>query len=296
MHNLIRYKVLLLALLFLSSASRKHKMSRVTSTETRPKIILIGDSITQQSFSTQYHGWGASLADWYGRSADIINRGFSGYNSRWVKTVLPVFLPSSDHDILLTVILLGANDSSSGSQHISLEEYARNIAAIVQHCLTVNAQMEIILVTPPFVDSVQWPDRHPSTTSQYASKVIEIGQSFLNQGNRNIHVINLWQESLLQLPAETIIHKWNKGKPLPHMEVSDLNDGLHFGIQGNEKLFSSITRLLIQQCPHIVPVAVLQSLNSSNRNGLASHFPHWSELVDKSKEETERLLTQWHWE
>ena len=30
-------------------------------------------------------GWGAGVADWYARRADVVNRGFSGYNTRWLR-------------------------------------------------------------------------------------------------------------------------------------------------------------------------------------------------------------------
>jgi hypothetical protein len=44
----------------------------------RPTVMLFGDSITQQSFSVEFRGWGAMLGDWYNRHADVINRGYSG--------------------------------------------------------------------------------------------------------------------------------------------------------------------------------------------------------------------------
>jgi hypothetical protein len=47
-----------------------------------PRILLVGDSITQESF--QPNGWGSALANWYIRRADVINRGLDGYNTRWV--------------------------------------------------------------------------------------------------------------------------------------------------------------------------------------------------------------------
>ena len=47
----------------------------------RPRIALYGDSLTQFSFDVR--GWGAMMAHSYQRRADIINRGFSGYNTRW---------------------------------------------------------------------------------------------------------------------------------------------------------------------------------------------------------------------
>ena len=83
----------------------------------RIPLLLLGDSITQQSFSTP-GGWGASLQNWYQRTGgeyyegnhipkssllqrsprrphlclpppprpplDVYNRGLSGYNSRWL--------------------------------------------------------------------------------------------------------------------------------------------------------------------------------------------------------------------
>ncbi len=52
----------------------------------RPKFILFGDSITQRGFD---NGWVASLANHYIRKADVFNRGFSGYNTRWAKHLLP---------------------------------------------------------------------------------------------------------------------------------------------------------------------------------------------------------------
>eukprot|EP00397_Hematodinium_sp_SG-2012_P062470 GEMP01084428.1.p1 GENE.GEMP01084428.1~~GEMP01084428.1.p1 ORF type:complete len:217 (+),score=42.22 GEMP01084428.1:72-722(+) len=51
--------------------------------QTPPEIILFGDSITQQSFSIDNGGWGARLSDHFSRRADVLNRGFSGYTTRW---------------------------------------------------------------------------------------------------------------------------------------------------------------------------------------------------------------------
>lgn len=50
--------------------------------ELRPKILLLGDSITQWAFRPG--GWGNLLAQHYMRRADVVNRGFSGYNSSWI--------------------------------------------------------------------------------------------------------------------------------------------------------------------------------------------------------------------
>jgi isoamyl acetate esterase len=53
----------------------------------RPQVVLFGDSITQNSFSPG--GWGARMAHWYVRKADVVNRGLSGYNSPWALATMP---------------------------------------------------------------------------------------------------------------------------------------------------------------------------------------------------------------
>ncbi|XP_059667990.1 GDSL esterase/lipase WDL1-like isoform X3 [Cornus florida] len=59
----------------------------------RPQIVLFGSSIVQFSFS--HEGWGAILADIYARKADIILRGYSGWNSRRALEVLDKIFPKS---------------------------------------------------------------------------------------------------------------------------------------------------------------------------------------------------------
>jgi lysophospholipase L1-like esterase len=56
-----------------------------------PRIILFGDSITQGSFSVG--GWGARLQDHYQRRADVLCRGYSGYNTRWALHLLDDLFP-----------------------------------------------------------------------------------------------------------------------------------------------------------------------------------------------------------
>eukprot|EP00551_Chaetoceros_affinis_P005088 CAMPEP_0203675182 /NCGR_PEP_ID=MMETSP0090-20130426/19281_1 /ASSEMBLY_ACC=CAM_ASM_001088 /TAXON_ID=426623 /ORGANISM="Chaetoceros affinis, Strain CCMP159" /LENGTH=373 /DNA_ID=CAMNT_0050541291 /DNA_START=16 /DNA_END=1137 /DNA_ORIENTATION=+ len=61
----------------LSSTSASPHLSK------RGKIILLGDSITQMSFSATLSGWGSYVADVYQRRCDVYNRGMSGYNTDW---------------------------------------------------------------------------------------------------------------------------------------------------------------------------------------------------------------------
>lgn len=75
-----------------------------------------GDSITQRGFAPG--GWAAALADRWQRRADVVNRGYSGYNTRWaLQLVDRVFLPLAagaqpPAQLALAVIWFGANDAA----------------------------------------------------------------------------------------------------------------------------------------------------------------------------------------
>ncbi|KAA3459672.1 GDSL esterase/lipase [Gossypium australe] len=107
----------------------------------RPDIVLFGDSITQESFRSG--GWGASLADAYSRKADVVLRGYGGYNTRWALFLLHHLFPlGSTKPPVATTIFFGANDAAlagrtSERQHVPVEEYKENLRKIVRH-LKVN--------------------------------------------------------------------------------------------------------------------------------------------------------------
>ena len=57
----------------------------------RRRIVLLGDSITQYGWAGVKEGnalgWAAQLAHAYARRADVINRGYSGFNTRMIRPV-----------------------------------------------------------------------------------------------------------------------------------------------------------------------------------------------------------------
>ena len=75
------------------------------------RILLFGDSLTQYSFAPQDGGWGAVIADYFQRRADVVNRGFSGYNTEWAKFILPKLLLSKDQaDVVVVQTILAFQD------------------------------------------------------------------------------------------------------------------------------------------------------------------------------------------
>ncbi|KAH0223690.1 hypothetical protein KCU90_g25703, partial [Aureobasidium melanogenum] len=104
------------------------------------QFVLFGDSITQQSASqAKGFGWTPALQDAYIRRLDVINRGFSGYNTTQALKVLPRILPTPEQGrIRLMTIFLGANDARlpdtpGFSQTVDLEQYKKNLRDIINH-------------------------------------------------------------------------------------------------------------------------------------------------------------------
>ena len=82
-------------------------------TALRPQFVLFGDSITQRSFAPG--GWASALADAYQRRVDVLNRGYSGYNTRWALPLLDHIFPAAagnTTNVQLATVFFGANDAA----------------------------------------------------------------------------------------------------------------------------------------------------------------------------------------
>jgi lysophospholipase L1-like esterase len=124
----------------------------------RPKITLLGDSITQRAFLPGQ--WGARLAAHYDRTADVELRGYAGYNSAWIKAVVPTLLA---HPVApaLVVVQMGTNDSvhpapvrgydkTASRQHVPIAAYKANLTEIIRLIRECgDGSTRILLMTPP---------------------------------------------------------------------------------------------------------------------------------------------------
>ncbi|XP_020580056.1 GDSL esterase/lipase At5g62930 [Phalaenopsis equestris] len=208
----------------------------------RPRFVLFGDSITEQSFRPG--GWGAALADTYARKADIIVRGYGGYNTRWALFLLHRIFPLNCTGApAVTTVFFGANDAvilgrTSEKQHVPIEEYKQNLRKIVHHLKDCSSTMLIILITPPPVDengrdeyarflygdkARVLPERTNEMTGVYANNCIELAQEL------NLPCVDLW--SLMQKTVG-----WQK---------KFLRDGLHLTPEGNEVVHKEVVRVLL---------------------------------------------------
>jgi len=204
---------------------------------TRPTILLFGDSITQRAFGEGGGiGWASLLAAAYSRRADVLNRGYSGYNTAHALQVLPA---PSNH--LFATVLLGSNDSAvvGDRQHIPLNEYRQNLKDIVSKIL-VRGDFPVLLMTPPPVDGLAWkaflntPEltRTNENSKAYGDAVKEVASEL------RCPVVDLW----------TLMNGAEKSRSL------FLCDGLHLNEKGNRQVYNGIMDVLQSQFPDITPM------------------------------------------
>eukprot|EP01018_Ginkgo_biloba_P001151 Gb_05171 [translate_table: standard] len=227
----------------------------------RPRFVLFGDSITQQSFSPG--GWGAALADHYCRKADVVLRGYSGYNTRWALFLLSKIFPlqSSEAPLVVTVFF-GANDAalrerSSGRQHVPLEEYKQNLQHIVAHLKKISDSTLIVLITPPPIDENArlrspfgeilsgLPERTSDNAATYAQACIAVA----NQSG--VPVIDLC----------------SRMQETPRWQEAYLSDGLHLTPAGNTVVFEELLKIL--------------SAKGLSIENMPNDFPEYSEINAK---------------
>ncbi|KAK7302902.1 hypothetical protein RJT34_13799 [Clitoria ternatea] len=207
----------------------------------RSKIILFGDSITEDSF--QFGGWGASLAQHFCRTADVVLRGYSGYNTRWALKVLDRVFPTSpagdggnETAPMAVIVFFGANDAClpdrcSAFQHVPLHEYKQNLNSIVSFFKKKWPTTLVILITPPPIDDDArlrypyvpnpqgLPERTNEAAGEYARACIAVA------GECGIPVIDLWTR------MQQFTSDW---------KTTLLSDGLHLTHDGNHVVYEEV--------------------------------------------------------
>ncbi|KAI8825888.1 SGNH hydrolase-type esterase domain-containing protein [Fimicolochytrium jonesii] len=209
------------------------------------KIVLFGDSLTQFSLDPLNSGWGSIVANAYARKHDILNRGYSGYNTEWAKHILPsVLAPLNPSKLALVIILLGANDSAlkgSNNQHVTVEDYRSNLKQIIQTIRAFSSTTRILLISPPVVHEAKW--------AQYL--VERWGPAAIS--NHTVKETRRYRDACIEVARETqvpVLDTWastcfggkstNKGSEevVYDVDVASemLSDGIHLSAAGNSVL------------------------------------------------------------
>ncbi|XP_078174870.1 SGNH hydrolase-type esterase superfamily protein [Carex rostrata] len=206
----------------------------------RPKLVLFGDSITEASFSDG--GWGASLAHLFARKADVILRGYSGYNTRWAVKILDKAMAGIGGDAgspAAVTVFFGANDASlpdqlCGFQHVPLEEYVENLRSIHAYFKKKWPSAVVIFIAPPPIDE----EGRIKDLSKYDPS---------GQAERTNEAAGKYAKACIAVANELstpVIDTWSKMQEIPDWRKSALSDGLHFTTLGNKVLFDEVVNTL----------------------------------------------------
>ena len=237
----------------------------------RPTILLFGDSITQQGFSIgQSPGWVGLLSNAYTRRADVLNRGYSGYNTRHALKLIPTIFEAG-MDPLFVTVFFGANDASlpgdrEHNQHVPVDEYEQNLRTIVTDIgkLLKHPTTPIILMTPPPLDEQAW--------DKYCRDVHGDLSPRSNESSK------LYGERVKLVAKETGCCLFDSfsflgGNDGASTYGQSLEDGLHLSARGNQLLFDGLMEVISRDLPHLAP-----KVSEDDTEGISLQGAQWKEL------------------
>ncbi|KAL3919939.1 MAG: hypothetical protein SGILL_003500, partial [Bacillariaceae sp.] len=220
-------------------------------------------------------GWVGLLSASYQRRADVLNRGFSGYNTRHALELVPKLFARAQSDDasmpLFCTLFFGANDSAlpGERQHIPRDEFADNLTRIITSIREVshtkdNNDFPIIIMTPPPVDSETWKrelglydyhDRTPENTIEYVNAAKTVAKEL------ECPCLDTWE-----LLDGNDIEKYK----------DFLSDGLHLSENGNRKVHEGLMALLEKEFPHLAPSRFIDG--EYTKEGVQVEEALWSDL------------------
>ncbi|OAY41474.1 GDSL esterase/lipase CPRD49 [Manihot esculenta] len=204
----------------------------------RPQFVLFGSSIVQ--FSYGWEGWGAALADIYARKADIVVRGYGGWNSRNALQILhQVFPKDASVQPSLVIVYFGGNDSmlppsGAPSAYVPLDEYKRNMTIIGQHLKCLSKETRVIFLSVPPVNEEMIHEFYGDDTGR------------TNEGCRK------YSEACLGVAQEIGIMSIDLYNAIQRKEdwlKTCFLDGIHLSAQGSEIVKNEILNVLQEKEP-----------------------------------------------
>ncbi|KAK1691201.1 GDSL-like Lipase/Acylhydrolase [Colletotrichum godetiae] len=252
-----------------------------------PQVVLFGDSLFQGSVVT-FEGFcfQAELQCHVNRRYDVVNRGFSGWNSANALKYLPEMFPPpspSGPQLKYLLVLLGANDAiqpmHTTTQHVPLEDYKQNLVKIVTHPNITAHNPKILLVTPPPIDEIRitkldlaWGHSKPIRTAKISAGYTQAARDVAAEVP-GVVSIDLWQALMDHAVAKTPDFK--AGGPLlgtPELGeqggLADLlPDGLHLSGEAYRVFYETVL-------PHIGQEYM--GLPEDDRTDYV--FPDWRDL------------------
>ncbi|XP_042235521.1 isoamyl acetate-hydrolyzing esterase 1 homolog [Homarus americanus] len=226
-----------------------------------PKIYLFGDSITQYCFSGE-GCWGALVADHFQRRADVVARGFSGYNTRQCLALLP-YVAADLKDVVGATVFLGANDASepvNTQQFVPLQEYVQNLKDIVAHFQ--KAGIDPVVITPPALDGKAWHENCKERDRLY-TKDEELTAMYAQACSHT--AIELKVPCIDLHTAMMVEENWQ----------GLLSDGLHLSCRGSELLASLLVPVLEKHVNNLPSELLLPLWDELDAKNPSDSFVEW---------------------
>ncbi|XP_021639632.2 GDSL esterase/lipase WDL1 [Hevea brasiliensis] len=201
----------------------------------RPQFVLFGSSIVQFSYGNQ--GWGAALANIYARKADIVLRGYGGWNSSNALQILhQVFPKDASVQPSLVIVYFGGNDSmlppsGAPSAHVPLDEFKDNMRRIARHLKSLSEKTRVIFLGVPPVNEDMIREFFGNDTGR------------TNEGCRiySEACLEVCQEEEIRIPG---IDLWNAIQRKENWLKTCFVDGIHLSAEGSEVVVEEILNVL----------------------------------------------------
>ncbi|VEU19786.1 DEKNAAC100147 [Brettanomyces naardenensis] len=247
------------------------------------KFVLFGDSITQYgSNETRGYSIQPALQELYVRKLDVLNRGFSGYNSRHGRIILPKIIEAENTKstrVKLMTIFWGTNDAVETFQHVDIKEYEQNIDFMIK--LAKSNDIKVIVLGPALHDDYTYTKRYeqglvvfPDTAKNSVNgEYSEVAKKVATQNC--VPFVDLWT-LFLEYGG------WKNGIDPDLINAKDypkikelLVDGVHFNPQGYRIVFDGIQKAIKTYYPDLYYEKV------------PDHLPLWRSLIDKELDDEE---------
>jgi lysophospholipase L1-like esterase len=172
---------------FTVAQAERYKCER---SELRPKLLFLGDSNTEEAMmipssggggeaysqdddADDEFGWVARVKAKVGtRRADLVQRGYDGFNTRKALVMLPAILKDFKEPFLFATVAFGSNDMADAVDpdvHVPVEEYEQNMRKIIQGIKNGPGVEHVVVWSPPPVDNTRWPTRRNESVLLYTS-------------------------------------------------------------------------------------------------------------------------------
>ncbi|XP_022145518.1 GDSL esterase/lipase CPRD49-like [Momordica charantia] len=234
----------------------------------RPKFVLFGSSIVQYSFDDR--GWGADIANLYARQADVILRGYAGWNSsQALQVVDEVFPKDSIIQPSLAIVYFGGNDAIiplpfPGGSHVPLPQFIDNMTKIACHIKSLSTTTRSIFLTPPPVNSDQIRELLPGLEKL-----------------RTMENLEIYTDALIDICREIGVEYVDLFRAVQKREdwLTFFTDGVHFTEEGSRVVFDEIKNT-INRANWVPSLAVgSMPIEFGNNTGLRSFDFEGSSII-----------------